>query len=284
MPAAVAISREKILTTARSLPAAPQAMAGLCELLQDVNVDIGQIAEQISVDPALAARVVRMSNSVAFGGGGNIGSVDEAVNRVGFSEVLRLVGAATVSTMVDRNLAGYGLAGERLRESLLMHAIASEMLARHTAIDPRTAYTGGLLRAIGMMVIARIGFSAGRAEGAFDPARHATYAEWEGECFGIAGTEVTAIILREWRLPPELIGAIREHVQLGEAGGSNPFACLLNLAGGIVAAAGLALEGEAGCWGVTAAKLATAGLTEAQWEESKTNAIETFNRMVVALS
>lgn len=284
MLVATAISREKILTTARSLPAAPQAMAGLCELLQDVNVDIGQIAEQISVDPALAARVVRLSNSVAFGGGGNVGSVDEAVNRVGFSEILRLVGAATVTTMVDRNLAGYGVAAERLRESLLMHAIASETLARCTAMDPRTAYTAGLLRAIGMMVIARIGFTARHVEGVYDSMRYGSYADWEGECFGIAGTEVTAIILREWRLPTEVINAIREHVHLNPVGYQNSFACLLNLAGAIVADAGMALAGEVNCWALTPEKLAAAGIDEDQWQGARTQARASFDRVAVALN
>ena len=284
MLVATAISREKILSAARSLPAAPQAMAGLCELLQDVNADLCQIADQISIDPALAARVVRMSNSIAFGGGGNIGSVDEAVTRVGFSEILRLVGAATVMTMVDRNLAGYGIAAERLRESLLMHAIASETLARFTPIDPRTAYTAGLLRVIGMMVIARVGFTGGSGEGGYDPARHATYSDWEGECFGIPGTEVTAIILREWRLPAAMINGIREHVVMGSTGLSNPFACLLNLAGAITADAGYALAGEVNCWGHRPARLAAAGIDEEQWQVAKTQALATFERIAPTLN
>jgi len=258
-------------------------MAGLCELLQEVNAEMGQIADQISIDPALSSRVVRMSNSVVFGGGGNIGSVDEAVGRVGFSEILGLVGAATVTTMVDRNLAGYGIPAERLRRSLLLHAIASETLARFSSIDPRTAYTAGLLRAIGMMVIARIVVTGGGFESAYHPSRYSSYAEWEGEHFGVAGTEVTAMILTEWRFPPGVVKAIREHLLVDVAGCQDPFACLLNLAGAIVAEAGLALEGEENCWVQTSATRAVLGIDDDQWREAGLQARASFDRIVTAL-
>src|SRR4051812_28827551 len=96
------VLRSAIITTAQALPAAPQALAGLCELLQDVNASLDEIANEIRIDAALAVRVIRISNSPVFGGGLRIGSVDEAVNRVGFGEILRLVGVATVASLVDR--------------------------------------------------------------------------------------------------------------------------------------------------------------------------------------
>ena len=284
MPIVAMISRERILQTARSLPAAPQAMAGLCELLQDVNADLGQISDQISVDAALAARVVRISNSVAFGGGGAVGSVDEAVSRVGFGEILRLVGAATVANLVDSHLAGYDIPAARLRESLFLHAIASETLARRTNIDPRTAYTAGLLRAIGMMVIARVACGEMKAEGAYAAWRHATYHEWEGEHFGLANTEVAAMVLSEWRFPPPVVAAIREHLLVRNRGLESPFACLLNVAGAIVAENGHALPGEESCWALTPQKLATLGLDDKQWREAKDEAFTHFNRLMSALS
>ena len=109
MTVALPITREKILEAARNLPAAPQVLGGLSELLQDVNADLDQIAHQISLDAALASRVIRISNSVVYGGTVRIASVDEAVSRVGFGEVLRLVGIATVASMIDREFVCYRL-------------------------------------------------------------------------------------------------------------------------------------------------------------------------------
>lgn len=283
MPVATAISREKLLTVARSLPAAPQAMAGLCELMQDINADLGQIASQIALDSALAARIVRISNSVHFGRGAAVGSIDEAVNRVGFGEILRLVGAATVANLVDRSLPSYGVNADRLRESLLLHALASEMLARHTDIDPRSAYTAGLLRAVGMMVISRVDAAAGSSLEPYDRSRYATYAEWEGERFGVNGSEVTAMIFLEWRYPRPTVQAIRGHLFRGSPPTDDPFALILNLAGGIVASAGLALDGEAAFWTATPEKLAAIGLDEDRFRLAEVDARAAFEALAVAL-
>lgn len=258
-------------------------MAGLCELLQDVNTDLDQIAAEIRVEPTLAARVIRMSNSPVFGGGQRIGSVDEAVNRVGFSEVLRLVGAATVAGLVERALACYGLGAERVRESLLLHALASEALASHTDIDPRSAYSAGLLRAIGMMVLDRAGRKRLSATDSYDIARHATYGPWEMARFGVRSTEVTTMILDEWRFPPEIVAALEKHLLTEEGSADDRFAGLLNLAGGIVQEKGLAMPGDAACWALSPEKFAAVGIDEEQYRSAAAQAIALFDRQRSAL-
>lgn len=277
--AEVAVTRDAILRHAQALPAAPQVLGGLCELLEDVNTDLDQVTEQIRIDPALSARVLRLSNSVIFGGGITVASIDEAVTRIGFAEITRVVGAATVAGLVDRALPAYGIAAERLRESLLLHALASEALAQRTAFDPRSAYACGLLRGVGMMVLERV--ARGRVEGAacFDPEQFTTYAEWERLRFGVTSVEVTRMILDEWRFPEELVVALGQHA----APTDDALANVLNLAGGIVAANGLALRGEETLWLVTPEKIAAAGLDEAAWQDAGVQAASSFEQQKHAL-
>jgi HD-like signal output (HDOD) protein len=268
MLADLSITRDTILQHAQALPAAPQVLGGLCELLQDLNTELDQISDEIRVDPALAARVIRLSNSVVFGGGSSVASIEEAVNRVGFAEIVRLVGIATVSGLVDRALAAYRVPADRFRESLLLHALASEALAAQTDIDPRAAYAGGLLRGVGMMVLDRMA----RGRIAYDAEAFATYSEWEHASFNVRATDVATMILDEWRFPAETVAAIEHHL----APEADRFAALLNLAGGIVAAHGFALPGEIACWTVTADKLATVGIDEAQWHVASAQAGTAF--------
>jgi HD-like signal output (HDOD) protein len=189
MAATSLLAREKLLETARTLPAAPQVLAALGELLEDVNADLSEVASLLKRDAALTARVVRMGNSAVFGSG-RVGSLDEAVNRVGFAEIYRIVGAAATASLADRALAFYGVEAETLRESLLFHAVASEALAQSAGLDVRTAYTAGLLRALGMMVLDRVARERLTAAEAFDPARHTGYVMWEGIAFGLSNAEV----------------------------------------------------------------------------------------------
>lgn len=270
-----AITRDTILQHAQKLPAAPQVLGGLSELLQDINTDLDQISDEIRIDPALAARVIRLGNSVAFGGGSKVASVEEAVGRVGFAEIVRLVGVATVSGLVDRSLNAYNVPAERLREAMLLHALAAEALASHTEIDPRAAYAAGLLRGIGMMVLDRV--SSGRI--VYDPAAFPTYGDWEQACFNVRAPEVITMILDEWRFPAETVAAIEQHL----APTDNPFAALLNLAGGIVALHRFALPGETAAWVVSEEKLALAGIEEAQWHAASAQAGTAFQMQRRAL-
>lgn len=268
----VALTRDEILAQARALPAAPQILGGLCELLQDINTDLDQIADEIRMDPALAGRVIRLSNSVYFGGSGTA-SIEAAVNRVGFTEIIRMVGVATVAGLVERSLRFYGVEAERLRESLLLHALASEALAGYTALAPRAAYAGGLLRGVGMMVLDH------SARGRLDPRETfvasglESYADWERARFGLTGVEVATMVLDEWRFPSELLVAIEQH----HAPAADPLAHILNLGGAIVAARGLALPGEEACWALTPEKLAGAGIDETHWQAACAQAHALFD-------
>lgn len=276
------VSHETVFFHARKLPSAPQVLASLCELLQDVNVDLDRIAMEIRVDSTLAARVIRMSNSAVFGVGQRVGSVDEAVNRVGFSEVVRLVGAATVASLVERSLACYGVTDDRLRESLLLHALAGEALAAYTELDTRAVYSAGLLRGLGMMVLDR----AGRARlpaAAYDASRFSTYTAWERSIFGIDAVEATAMVLDDWRFPSDFVVAIENHRLLTPTSFKSRFACLINLAGAIVAENGYALPGEETWWTPSARKLAAAGLDEDQFRCAAAQAGARFERQRRAL-
>jgi len=280
---AYALTRETILVHARTLPAAPQVLGGLCELLADANTDLDRIAAEIRLEPTLASRVIRISNSAAFGSGHRIGSVDEAVSRVGFGEVLGLVGAATVGGVADRALGCYGLPVDRLREAMLFHALASEALAVRANLDSRQAYAGGLLRSIGMMVIdhgARLLLSASEL---YQLERYATYRDWEEEKFGLGGIDATTLVLGEWQFPPGLVTAVQEHFLAREASYQDRFAVILHLAGCIAAERGLALPGEAAHWAFTPGKLDAAGLDETQFTKAANQAVASFERQRSAL-
>lgn len=284
MTTGLAISRDTLLEQARMLPAAPQVLASLCELLQEVNTGLDEISDEIRKDPALAARVIRISNSVIFGGGIKVGSVDDAVNRVGFSELLRLVGAATAAGLVDRSLICYGVGAEKLRESLLLHALASEALASYAGTDPRIAYAGGLLRSLGMMVLDRAARGRLAPTDGYDPVGFGTYADWERSRFGVTGGEVATMILDEWRFSAELVAAIGAHLLVTEEDYEDRLACVLNLAGAIVSEAGMALQGEKSYWAVTPEKLAGAGLDENDFHTAAEQALTLFKQQKSALN
>jgi HD-like signal output (HDOD) protein len=288
MPLAPAVAtpftRERILQVARSLPADLRVLSSLGEMLQDVNSDLDEVAALLRRDVALAARIVRISNSAVFGGGGRIASVEEAVNRVGFSEILKLVGTATAAHLAERALEHYGISAARLLDNMLFSAIASETLARFAGADSRAAYTAGLMRPLGIMVLDRASRGQLQVTQHFAPTRWESYSVWEGSMFGIDNCEVAALILDEWRFPTELGAAIRSHYLKRASDLERPLAAMLNVANAMAQRTDRSFPGENEWWNLTPARLRAAGLEEDALEPASLQVEQAFAAAIAALA
>ncbi len=255
-----ALTREKILEIARTLPAAPRVFADLDRLLRDANSPLARIAETLKRDAALAAYIIRVSNSAVYAGEQRAGSVEEAVARVGYREVYRLAGYVAGAQLAGNALKFYGVEAEQLREHVVHTAFICEELAEECGFDARTAYTAGLMRSLGLFVCDRVAELYPSVE-PYHPQKHADYQVWEGRLFGIASCEVAALVLAEWRFPDEIVDAVR-HQYAPEANGvPHRLACLVNVASGLVADEGHGLLGEQRHWGATEQKLNVLKLT-----------------------
>ena len=275
------LTRDKLFEIARTLPPAPRVLAELSHLIEDINVDLAEVAALIKRDAALTARIMRISNSV-FYGNARTGAIEEAVNRVGLSEVHRLVGLVATNRLADRPLTYYGVSAEALREHMLYTALANEALAELTEIDARNAYTAGLMRTLGILVLDRL---AERIPG-FQPYDHAvqgSYPTWEGRIFGLTNCDVAALIFADWRFPPVITSSVRDHYLLHEEDLRNREASLLNLACRLVAVAGFGLTGEHRYWELSLRKLDAAQLTESQVEFAAERAAQRFDRLRASL-
>lgn len=254
--------RERIMQTAAAMPAAPRIFAELGWRLRDAQCPLEEVAALVKRDTALAARVLRVSNSAVHQGAQATASVEEAVLRIGYRELFQLVGILAGEQLADSALRHYGIQPAELRTHLLKTALVCEQLAQDCEVDTRAAYTAGLMRAIGLFVCDRL---ADRYDGVKDwhPAHDPDYLSWEARVFGLGNCEVAAIVLAEWRFPEDVVHGIREHY-LNGGGEETPsrLAYLLNVACTLVADNGQGLLGEARHWGVTSAKLAMLGLTQ----------------------
>src|SRR6266540_4327631 len=111
----MALTRETILEIARSLPPGARVFSKLGVLLRDESSELEDIAALIKRDAAMAAHVIRMSNSVAYRGEQPTASVEEALARIGLPEkTFRAAGmqARAALDAFQRRLAKTGPDGE----------------------------------------------------------------------------------------------------------------------------------------------------------------------------
>jgi HD-like signal output (HDOD) protein len=278
---ATPIPRETLLHVAKALPAAPRIFAELGHLLLDANSDLSEVTNLLRRDTALTARIIRISNSAFYNSGQPFASLEEALARVGFTEVYRLTGLAAVSQVADHYLARYGVSGAQLRENSLLTALVAEALAKMMQLDTRAAYTAGLLRSVGKVALDRLtqnrfynGSYSGKGSGSL--------AEWETDFMGINNCEAAAMILSEWRFPINTVEGIQTHYAPGANGA--PLAQILNLAAGAAERGGHGFPGEADYWTDFAALNVPAGFSSDDLREALRSALELFGPMRAAVS
>lgn len=256
------LSRESLVAIARTLPADLRVLSKLNEMLEDPNSELDEVAALLRRDVALAARIVRISNSASFGAGRCVASIEGAVNVVGFGEILKLVGTATAGRMSESALQCYDISANLLRDNMLYAAFAAEALARPAGIDPRVAYSAGLLRGVGLMVLDRAGRRDAATAPLYSPHRWTEFLSWEKSVFGIASCDVTAMLLDEWGFPVEIAAAVRAHYLTQPSDLAQPLAVLLNVANCLARHVCRSFRGEEAWWQITPEKLSAVGLTE----------------------
>ncbi len=272
---ATPVTREMLLNVVKVLPAAPQILAQLGEWLLDLNSGLNEITELLRRDAGLTTRIIRVANSSFYNQATPAASLVEALARVGFKEVYRLTGFAAVAQISDQRLALYGVSGAQLRENSLLTALMMETLAEPAGVDPRLAYTAGLLRSTGKIALDRM--LRGEAASAGLDQASPPLAEREVQVAGLHNGMAAAIILGEWHFPEAMIAAIRDHYLIDET--ATPLAQLLNLAAGETERAGHGLPGETGYWELSSAKLAGAGISEGELQAATARARASFEAL-----
>lgn len=200
---------------AEKLPAAPKIFGRLQRLLADGNSDVESISTLVRVDASLTSRVIRLANSAMYSFSEPVSSLEEAINRVGFREVLRLVGLVASQGLFSREVVAYGLEGEQLWQNCLATAIATEMAARCHNLDPYDHYIHGLLRSLGKVVLNHHFISGGGTGDPYPGCRIApSLMDWEKKSFGITSPEVAAKVLRIWSFPEEVVKPITRQYYL----------------------------------------------------------------------
>lgn len=252
-------AKDHILRLAQKLPASPQIFAKLCVLLDDLNSDPGRVVELISVDAGLSARVLRLSNSVFFRGSLSVESLDEAIGRVGFREVHKIVGIAMTEQSFKDGLPAYHLSAKVVFENSLAVALAMETIAQQAGEDGHEAYMVGLLRQVGKLVLGRI--LEKEKPGTMSPVT-GDIAAWEKAEFGISSHEATAMVLEAWKLSPSICMGIRHHHRPEAHVKDGPIGAMLHLACWVADQMGNGLPSESNLWELTPVRLSQAAISE----------------------
>lgn len=183
------------------LPPLPAVAIRALAIVRDPEARVEDLAEVVSTDGALAARVLRIAGSVAYAQRQPPRTLTEAIRRLGFQTLRRLVVAASCRQVFARN--------DAVAEALWGHGLATALAADELAVIDGEARGGisflaGLLHDIGRQVL----YLA-------EPERYVAVAtlglDAERDAFGMTHAEAGGGLAAHWGLEDELADAVLQH-------------------------------------------------------------------------
>jgi HD-like signal output (HDOD) protein len=136
------------------LPRLPAIMPRLMASLRDSDSSLQELVEIIREDPAIAASVLRLSNSSFYLiSAKEITSIEQAVKVLGINGLRQILAAAVMQPIVRVDSPLYARFGKLLWDHSFICAICAEDLAEHQQEDKFKAYLLGLLHDMGAKVI-----------------------------------------------------------------------------------------------------------------------------------
>jgi HD-like signal output (HDOD) protein len=197
------LSMTELFAKAGTLPTMPEVARKLLATFDDEDIDLRSIVADLSRDPVLSAKVLRLANSARYGLSRRVETIDGAAALLGTDALRTLV---VSGGLIDTFPRAPGLD----RISFWEHSLASggyaRWLARPAGVDPEVAFLAGFTVRIGQLLLAQVVPAAIAAvENGLD--RMGQRRERELALIGVSHALASAELARRWEFPVPLVVA-----------------------------------------------------------------------------
>jgi len=197
----------EVCEKATRLPCSPALLPRLISVLEKEDSSIDELESVIRIDTVLASSTLRLANSAYFAAGSSqVENLSEAIMRLGQHEVYRLAALSLASRWMNQKIDGYRWEAGDFCRLALMVAVAAEYLATQSGrVDPKTAYTAGLVHEVGKLALA---YSCGEYFPAIRSLQTNTGCTWlnaEKQVLGYNHAEIGGELLKRWKFPPSFV-------------------------------------------------------------------------------
>ena len=238
----------KIISNPASLPAMPEIMNEVQQIIKQPATSPAQLVNIIEKDTAIVAGILKVANSPLYGFRGKVATIQHASALFGSRRLAELITAISAGRVLEKPLEGYGLAsGDLWRHSMAVACMAGEIAAAVGLNASDTVYTAGLFHDVGKTILDPY---VRERKVLFDnyTATHPekTLPDAERDILGVDHAVIAAILCENWHMPRSVSFGIRHHHQPSSAG-DHQLSHILHLADYFTLQAGLGVSGTAFC-------------------------------------
>ena len=199
-----------------NLPTPPVVFDQISKVINDPNTSAYDIARIISEDPALTAKVLKLTNSSFYGIPRSVTNVKQAIVILGMEVVKSLVISASVFDMFSKKYKIDNLYLEQFWRHSLAVASMARIMSRQdqipSLIEAEMSFSGGLLHDIGKLVI--ISEMPEQQEAILGLTnRNVSLPTFDAEIqvLGFSHADIGSYLGAKWNLPEVLCESIANH-------------------------------------------------------------------------
>jgi diguanylate cyclase (GGDEF)-like protein len=192
---------QKRLKSCQTLPSIPAVVVRILQLSREDEPSIREIAQVISQDPALATKLLRVSNSALYAVRYDVTTVNRAVSVLGINTTLSLaLSFSLVKRLHKSGIKGFNMVAYWRRSTIA--AAAGRALAKSADKNMREElFLSGLLQDIGMLALNEAMSDIYSNLVATAKESHRKLVELERERFSADHSTVGAWLLERWNIP-----------------------------------------------------------------------------------
>jgi putative nucleotidyltransferase with HDIG domain len=199
---------ESMIMSASDLPTIPVVATKVMQLIESESASAEELAKVVASDPAVAARVLKISNSSFYGCQRQIQTLSHAIMVLGFSTLKSLVVAASVKQVYKP----YGLTEKMLWEHSFGAGLAARVIAKTTRlVNEEEAFLGGLFHDIGKIIMNSLDSQQFQlvVQKCYNDGMTSLAAEQQ--VFSYTHPEVGGLVIKKWNFPSILMQAVLKH-------------------------------------------------------------------------
>lgn len=192
-----------------NLPPLPDVVIRLQELLDDNKSSLKDVSEVISLDPALTAKILKLANSAFFGFITKSTTVTQAISRIGAEATYSLALATSAADSIASVKIKDFDADDFWTRAVHTGIVAKNIKKLTVKKDAERLFVSGLLLNVGELICAtkypsEVGLLQSEEDYALAP--------WQAqkEVFGHTYYEISAALLKEWKIPKSVYMPIQE--------------------------------------------------------------------------
>jgi len=204
------LTLQKVLQTEIASP--PGVYFKLREVIDNPKGTFDQITQIINGDPGMAARLLKIANSAFYGLSAKVETIHHALNIIGSDHLSEMALATSVINRfkgIPKNLVNV--------DQFWKHNVACGVAARHIALYknfeyPESYYLAGILHDLGKLILLKeIPEDYGKVLAMVREDDNLRLMDVETRILKFNHAQLGSILLKEWKLPPNLYAAVNFH-------------------------------------------------------------------------